>query len=184
MKSLYIVLSAPSGAGKTTIAKRLADRHRDMVISVSATTRPRRPRERDGVDYHFLSEDEFKAHIRQNDFVEYEQVHGEYYGTLKPEVDAAIAAGNRVIFDIDVNGALAIRDRFPDAVLIFIKPPSLVELRRRLENRKSEDPEAIERRLQRIDYEYGQADKFDHVVINDDLMHTVYQIEDILEKES
>ena len=179
-KSPLIVLSAASGAGKTTIAKILAEKYEEMEISVSATTRGKRPRETDGIDYHFISVDAFQKNIRENNFLEYEEVHGDYYGTLKDRVEDLLSVGKTVIFDIDVKGALSIKRLYSHAILIFIKTPSLSELKQRLRNRKSESDEAIQKRLSRIDFEYAQADKFDFVVINDKLEHAVEQIENII----
>jgi len=178
--SQFIVLSAPSGAGKTTIAKMLIRRHHDMAISISATTRPKRPKEENGKDYYFLSKNMFENNIANHNFLEYEEVHGDYYGTLKNKVEELLDSGKTVVFDIDVKGALSLKKLYPQAILIFIKPPSLAELRYRLKNRKSESDAAIEKRLQRIDFEYKQALKFDHIVINDNLAHTINQIEEII----
>ena len=178
--SNYIVLSAPSGGGKTTIAKKLVKRNSGFVISVSATTRGRRPREEDGRDYYFMSKEEFKSQIRKNNFIEYEEVHGDYYGTLRSLVEEKVKEGKRVIFDIDVNGAFSIKKAYPEAVLIFIKAPTIEELRRRLTNRRSESAEAIEKRLNRIDFEHAQADHFDHIIINKNLNDTIGQIEELL----
>jgi guanylate kinase len=176
----FVVLSAPSGAGKSTIARKLIQRNTNLKISVSATTRPKRPLETDGVDYYFLSEEEFKKEISAGNFLEYENVHGFLYGTLRPVVDRVVEEGYQVVFDIDVKGALTIKNICPEAILIFIKPPSLDELRRRLKNRRSESEEAMAKRLGRIEYEYEQAEKFDYVVINDDLEHAVEEIEMII----
>jgi len=176
----YIVLSAPSGAGKTTIAKQLVERNADFKISISATTRMRRPMEIDGVDYYFLEFDDFAKKIERNEFIEHEQVHGDYYGTIRSIVENLIADGFSVIFDIDVKGALSIKKVYPQALLIFIKAPSLSELRSRLKRRRSENRQAIEKRLRRIDYEYSQAEKFDFTVINKNLKKTVDQIENII----
>ena len=181
-KSQLIVLSAPSGAGKTTIANLLVDRYPEMEISVSATTRSIRPREIAGIHYHFIDESRFKEYINQKKFLEFEQVHGDYYGTLKSDVENLLELGKIVVFDIDVKGALSIKQNYPQAILIFIKTPSLTELRNRLKNRKSESEEAIKKRLQRIDFEYAQADKFDHIVVNDDLKHVVDQIINLIVK--
>ena len=178
--SPLIVLSAASGAGKTTIANILAHKYPEMEISISATTRGIRPREIDGKDYHFLSIDEFQKHIRDDNFLEYEEVHGDYYGTLKDRVDDMLSRGKTVIFDIDVKGALSIKRIYSQAILIFIKTPSLSELKRRLKNRKSESEDAIQKRLSRIDFEYEQADKFDYIIINDKLEHAVEQIENLV----
>jgi guanylate kinase len=179
-RSQLIVLSAPSGAGKTTIANILVSQYAEMAISISATTRQKRPREVDGKHYHFMEESRFKEYIKQNKFLEYEKVHGDFYGTLKSHVDQLLEMKKTVVFDIDVKGALSIKRTFPQAILIFIKTPSLSELKNRLKNRKSESEEAIQKRLQRIEYEYAQADKFDHIVINDRLKHAVQQIVDFI----
>ncbi len=175
-----VVLSAPSGAGKTTICKKLVERNPDFRISVSATTRPPRPGEQDGVDYFFISPQEFQQKIRKGEFLEYEQVHGNYYGTLRQKVEHLLDSGFTVLFDIDVNGALKIKQQYPDAILIFIRPPSLEELKRRLRNRKTEDPQEIEKRLQRLPEEYQKAVFFDYEVVNDDLLRTLLTIEKII----
>jgi guanylate kinase len=178
--SPYIVLSAPSGAGKTTLARKLVGRNHNLKISVSATTRPKRPREKEGIDYYFLSEEEFGHNLAENNFLEHETVHGFQYGTLRPVLEKMVRKGKQVLFDIDVKGALSIKKLYPDSVLIFIKPPSLAELRRRLKARRSDSTQAIKIRLSRIRYEYRQAEKFDHIVINDDLDRAVQEIESII----
>ena len=178
--SKFLVLSAPSGGGKTTIAKMLVKKYSDMSISISVTTRKKRPHEENGKDYFFLSEDEFNENINNDNFVEYEEVHGDYYGTLKNRVAELIDQGKTVIFDIDVKGAITIKNKYPDAMLLFIKPPSLTELKARLKKRKSESDEAINKRLGRIEFEYEQAKHFDHVIINDNLNHTIEQIEKLI----
>lgn len=179
-QSRFIVLSAPSGGGKTTIAKMLVKRHDEMSISISATTREKRPQEKEGKDYFFLSKDEFSENVQNDNFLEYEEVHGDYYGTLKNRVEELVDRGKTVIFDIDVKGAISIKKKYPDAILLFIKPPSLEELKARLNKRKSESKEAINKRLERIEFEYEQAEKFDYVIINDNLHHTIEQIEDLI----
>ena len=179
-KSNLIVLSAPSGAGKTTIANLLVDNFPQMSISVSATTRSKRPGEQEGVHYHFIGLSQFREYIENDSFLEYEEVHGDYYGTLRADVEELINQGKTVVFDIDVKGALSIKKNYPDAILIFIKTPSLSELKNRLKNRKSESEDAIKKRLERIDFEYSQAGKFDHIVINDNLNHAVEQIIDLI----
>lgn len=175
-----IVISAPSGAGKTTICKLLLARNIKLQMSISATTRPPRPAEQNGVDYIFLSEDEFQNKVSHNEFLEHEIVHGYNYGTLKSEVDKLINRGFHVIFDIDVHGALTIKQKYPDAILIFLKPPSLEELKERLIRRKSDDPVEIEKRLKRLPIEYQKSELFDHIVINDELNNTVKRVEQIL----
>jgi guanylate kinase len=176
----FIVLSAPSGAGKTTIAKLLEKQNSDFKISISATTRRPRPGEIDGVDYQFLSIKEFERLIQDNAFIEYEEVHGDYYGTLRSTIESLVNEGKKVIFDIDVKGALSIKKKYPQALLIFIKAPSIAELRRRLQERKSETRAAIDKRLKRIDFEYEQADKFDRQIVNTDLDKTIELIENII----
>lgn len=179
-KSPYIVFSAPSGGGKTTIVKKLNERHPETVISISATTRPKRINEQDGVDYYFLDKETFEKYIKEGKFLEYELVHGNYYGTLKEVVDRHIAEGKVVLFDIDVNGALSIKKHYPDAILIFLKPPSEQALIERLKKRKTETEESIRKRLSRLPYEYDQAAKFDYIVINDDLDETIRKIEEYI----
>ena len=173
----YIVFSAPSGAGKTTIVRRLLEKYPALAVSISATTRPRRPGERDGVDYIFMDESEFKQAKENNQFLEYEQVHGNYYGTLKSTVNDLRTRGKTVVFDIDVKGALSIRSHYPDSFLIFIKPPDIEVLIERLKGRKSETEESIRKRLKRIEFEYTFMGHFDYVVINDDLERAVADIE-------
>jgi len=179
-KPKLVVLSAPSGAGKTTICHILAQRNPDFKISVSATTRPPRPNEKDGVDYYFLNENEFLKRVEQNDFLEYEKVHGYYYGTLKSKVKELLNNNFTVLFDIDVNGALSIKRHFPDAILIFIRPPSLEELRRRLKKRAAENEAEIEKRLKRLPEEYAKSVFFDYDIINNDLEETVQKITNII----
>jgi len=179
-QSRFIVLSAPSGGGKTTIAKMLVKRYDEMSISISATTREKRPQEKEGKDYFFLSKDEFSENVQNDNFLEYEEVHGDYYGTLKNRVEELVNRGKTVIFDIDVKGAISIKKKYPEAILLFIKPPSLEELIVRLNKRKSENEEAINKRLARFEFEYEQADYFDHIIINDNLHQTIEQIEDLI----
>ena len=179
-KSRLIAFSAPSGAGKSTIAKRLIARHPEMVISVSATTRAIRPREHDGVDYHFLSQQEFSNRVKIGDFLEHEIVHGQMYGTLRSQVERKLAAGKVVVFDIDVNGALSIKAHYPETILIFIKAPSREALIQRLKMRRSETDESIGKRLERLPFEYEQAKKFDYIIINTDLEQAVREIESLI----
>ncbi|MBD3226387.1 MAG: guanylate kinase [Caldithrix sp.] len=181
-KSSYIIFSAPSGGGKTTIVRQLQQKYEETAISVSATTRPKRNNEVHGRDYFFLSRQEFEKAIQQDRFLEYEQVHGNYYGTLKETVENMSARGQVVLFDIDVNGALSIKQQFPKAISLFIKPPSKEELIRRLQRRQSERESDIRKRLQRLDYEYARSEHFDHIIINDQLSETINQVESLIIK--
>ena len=167
-----IVLSAPSGSGKTTIAKHLLAReHLNLAFSVSATSRPPRGQEVDGKDYYFLSEAAFKAKIADGAFVEYEEVYpGMFYGTLKAEVDRIWALGKNVVFDIDVIGGLNIKNQFPNNTLsIFIKPPNTLALAARLRQRGTDSAEKIAVRLEKANIEMARANDFDVLVVNDNL---------------
>ncbi len=178
-----VVLSAPSGAGKTTIAHRLLERNADWRFSVSATTRPMRPNEIDGTDYHFLSVEEFQRRIEHGDLVEWEEIYGNLYGTLKSEVTRLLPSdgSGRIIFDVDVKGALALRHAFPDdAILVFITPPSIEEMQRRLMSRKTESPESLQRRIARATMELSMQSQFDVAVVNDDIDRAVAEIEELL----
>ncbi|MCU0411386.1 MAG: guanylate kinase [Bacteroidetes bacterium] len=177
MKGLLIVVAAPSGSGKTTIAKAVMQRHPEILFSVSATTRAMRPGETHGKDYFFLTREEFETRIAANDLIEYEEIYGNLYGTLKSEVDRALAAGRVMLFDVDVKGALSIKRLYrDDALLIFIAPPSVDELRRRLENRKTEDAATVERRMARVAMELELGKEFDVRVVNDDLDRAVNEV--------
>lgn len=169
-----IVLSAPSGAGKTTVARYLLDTIPGAVFSVSATTRPRRNGEVDGRDYHFLSRQQFERYIQEGELVEYEEIFGNYYGTLRSTTEEALRQGKIMIFDVDVKGALSLKRAYPDdTFLLFIAPPSLQELERRLRHRGTESEEQIHRRLERATLEMSYRDQFDAVVVNDDLDRTL-----------
>jgi guanylate kinase len=184
-KPQLIVLSSPSGGGKTTICQQLATRDRYFRISISATTRPPRPLETDGKHYYFISQAEFDHRIKRGEFLEYQKVHGNLYGTLKKHINELLSAGYSVIFDIDVYGAINIKKHYPEAILIFIRPPSLEELKRRLKRRRSDNEEEIEKRLQRLPEEYAQAKYFDYDITNDNLENTIDQILHIVkEKEA
>lgn len=177
-----LVLSAPSGAGKTTIAHRLRDGRGDVVFSISATTRPPRDGERDGVDYHFVGEDAFRRMIAAGELIEWAQVHGSYYGTPLRNVRDAQTRGQYLLLDIDVQGARQIRDKVPEAVLVFILPPSGQALVQRLMGRGSEDDARVQRRLKNALAEIRGAGEFDQVVINDDLDAAVADVGAVLER--
>lgn len=164
-----IAVASPSGGGKTTIVRRVLKQFPEMVFSVSATTRPKRPNEKYGVDYFFISENEFKKHIDNNDFVEWERFYDYYYGTFKNFVTDNIIHGKSVLLEVDVKGALALKEIYPDSYLIFIDPPSLEELINRLKIRNTESPEDFQKRIDRARMELSLKEKFDHIVENKDL---------------
>ena len=178
-KPLFLVLSAPSGCGKTTLIDMLLQEYHDIVYSVSCTTREPRLGEEDGADYHFMSKERFEELIRENAFIEHASVHGNYYGTLKAPIEEVLAEGNSMILDIDVQGAHKVREyvrALPDTdplkigyVDIFINPPSLEELRARLEGRGTDSPEVIEKRLANAEGEMARAGEYMFRVTNDDL---------------
>jgi guanylate kinase len=183
-RTFPLVLSAPSGAGKTTIARRLRGRRGDVVFSVSATTRPPRDYEVDGRDYHFVSADAFRAMIEGGELLEWAEVHGNYYGTPRRNLDEAVERGEFLLLDIDVQGARQIRTQAPDAVHVFVLPPSGTVLVDRLLGRGSESDTTRARRLRNAGAEVREAAEFDYVVVNDDLEATVDAIEGILTAEA
>jgi len=180
-RSKLIVIAGPSGCGKTTIAKAILQNCSDIVFSVSATTRIKRNVEIDGRDYFFISREEFEEKIRRDELIEWEQIYGDYYGSLKREVDNAFRAGKSILFDVDVMGALSVKKKYPaDAVSLFIKPPSLELLMERLKNRHTETPESFARRLERVTMEMNLADDFDYCVVNDDLDSAIASVDAII----
>ena len=178
-----VVIAAPSGAGKTSLARALVERDPDVVFSVSATTRPAREHETDGVDYEFVDGAEFDRMLAAGELVEWAEVHGHRYGTPAHGIAAALARDELVVLDIDVQGARQIRRSFPEAVLIFILPPSGDELVRRLRGRGSELPEERRRRLRNARAELHAAGDFDYVVVNDDFEGAVGALQAILAAE-
>lgn len=169
-----IVLSAPSGGGKTTVARHLFAIFPQLRFSVSATTRHIRPGEVDGKDYYFLSRSEFEQKIAEGDLLEYEEIFGNLYGTLRSVVQQTLDNGYIMVFDVDVKGALSLRKAFPDdTVLIFITPPDMEELEKRLRARRTESDEQIALRLERAAMEMGMKDTFDIVIVNDTLEETL-----------
>ena len=173
MKGKLIIVSAPSGSGKSTIVRWLMEQHPELKLyfSVSCTSRQPRGTEQDGVDYFFLQPDEFRQKIANGEFLEYEEVYTDrFYGTLKAQVERQREAGQNVVVDGDVKGGVNIKRYYGDeAMSLFIQPPSVEELRRRLEGRATDTPEAIQQRLDKAEYELTFAPKFDHIVVNDDL---------------
>ncbi len=178
-----VVLSAPSGAGKTTIAKALVEASEDVIFSVSATTRPARDHEVDGVDYHFLSETDFRAMIEADEFVEWAEVHGHLYGTSRQALQAAREEGLFLILDIDVQGAMRMRERVPDVVLVFVLPPSADALVERLAERATEGEDTVARRIENARGELEQASQFDYIVVNENLDEAIQEIRSIVAAE-
>jgi guanylate kinase len=179
-----LVLSAPSGGGKTSIAKRLMQARGDLGYSVSATTRPMRPGERNGGDYHFVTRAEFERREKNGEFLEWATYAGELYGTLKSEIERIFAKGQNAVLDVEIEGARQIRRKMPDALLLFVLPPSAEELLRRLTGRKTEDPGVLKQRVLRAAEELAAVGEYDYVVVNEDLDDAVSQVAAILDAES
>ncbi|WP_282037405.1 guanylate kinase [Saccharicrinis aurantiacus] len=183
-KGKLIIFSAPSGSGKTTIVKRLLDKDFKMEFSISATTRKPRGEEKHGKDYYFLSPDEFRTKVKANELLEWEEVYTDkYYGTLKSEVERITNKGFNIVFDLDVVGGLNLKKMYGnEALAIFIQPPSIQELKCRLEGRATDSPEVIQQRLDKAEEELTYASGFDHIVINNDLESAVLETEQLLTK--
>ena len=181
MKGKLIVVSGPSGVGKGTIVKTLVRRRADVVESVSCTTREVRAGEQHGREYFFLSKDEFLRRVAQDDFLEYDEHFGNYYGTPISFVKEKLEE-KTVILEIDVVGALNAKKRIPESVLVMIAPPSVEELEKRLRGRASETEEEIKNRLSRLEYELSQKDKYDYVIVNEVLEDAISQLESIIDK--
>ncbi len=188
-KGKLIIFSAPSGSGKTTIVKHLLKQDYGLVFSISATRRPPRPNEKHGADYHFIPEEEFRKKIEQNEFLEWEEVYsGIFYGTLKSEVERILNAGKNVVFDVDVIGGLNIKKFYGnEALAVFIQPPSIQELKRRLQRRSTETKEKIDKRIAKAEKEMSYAGQFDVIIVNDTLEHALQKagktVENFLLKE-
>lgn len=180
MEHLLIAVSGPSGVGKGTIVKTLLKRRGDVAESVSCTTRAPREGEKHGREYFFLTKEEFEKRIREDDFLEYDEHFGNFYGTPKSFVRETLKTRS-VILEIDVVGALNAKKAFPECVLVMIVPPSVEELKRRLLGRGSETEKEVEMRLSRLEYELSQKDKYDYVIVNDDLESAIGALSDILD---
>ncbi len=177
-----VVLAGPTAVGKGTVSAYIRENHPEVLLSVSATTRPPRPGEVDGESYYFVSDEEFDRMIADDEFLEYATVHNAYrYGTPRPPVDAALAAGRSVLLEIDIQGARQVRDRKPDAILVFLLPPTWEELVRRLIGRGTEGPEEQQRRLETAKVELAAQDEFDHAVVNRDVAAAAHEVVELME---
>lgn len=179
MSGLFVI-SGSSGVGKGTVIKEFLKKHTDFKLSVSCTTRKKRENETDGRNYFFLTHDEFSRCVLNDEFLEWAEFSGNYYGTKKSFVKKCLEAENNLILEIDTKGALNVKKLMPEAVLIFISPPSIDALEARLRGRHTESEEAIQMRLSQIKFELENSKKFDHVIINDTVENTVTQLENIL----
>ncbi len=182
-KGALFIISAPSGAGKTTLCRYVTECHPEMAYSISSTTRAPRSDEKQGVDYFFVTRDEFERGIRANQWAEWAKVHDHYYGTSAAFLDRALARGDNLLLDIDVQGARQILKRYPQAITIFIMPPSLDELRQRLERRGMDSPETIAKRIKNASQEMAMRHRYRHIIVNDRLDEAVAQLLDIIDKE-
>ena len=181
-KGHLFILSAPSGAGNTTLAGAVLNRFGDMLYSVSHTTREPRNGEQDGLDYHFIQRDLFKKYIKEGKWAEWAEVHGNYYGTSAEFLDKSLAAGDDILLDIDVQGTIQLLERYPDSITIFIVPPSMDILRRRLELRGTDSKAVIARRLVNAEMKMARQDLYRHVIINDQLSEAIDELISIIEK--
>jgi len=181
-KGHILVVSAPSGAGKTTIVKSILKDIPHLAFSISSTTRKKRENETDGVDYHFMSEKNFLGKIEKNEFVEWEKFYDYYYGTTKGFIDEKIKNGISVLLEVDVKGALSIKAIYPEAILVYIYPPSFEVLVERLKNRKTEDEIDFKKRVERAKMELSQKDKFDYLVVNNDLNTAISEVKSLIKK--
>ena len=179
-KARLFVVAAPSGAGKTTLVKELVKRNPDLRFSISYTTREKRRTEVDGADYLFVDLDTFEQKRAEGEMLEYAQVFDNYYATSRSQVEQNLAAGHDVLLEIDWQGARQVRDAMPECVTVFILPPSLRELERRLRDRRTDSPEVISRRLRDALSDMSHWDEFDHIIINDDLQQAVTELEAVL----
>ncbi len=183
MKGNLFVVSGPSGVGKGTVCKAYVEKHPEVYLSISATTRNPRAGDADGVTYYFINEEQFRSGIAKDAFLEHAVYCGNYYGTPKEPVMKHLEAGGDVILEIESDGAMHIRSHFPEAVFIFVCPPSLEELKRRLEGRDTETPEEIQARLEKAKSEFPRAKKYNYMLMNDDVAAAVRRLEAIIDAE-
>lgn len=183
MSGFAVVLCAPSGTGKTTVARALVEEYEDLMFSVSATTRPPRPGERPGVDYHFVSRDHFETMVEGGEFLEWAEVHGQLYGTPRSNLEEAAERGRDLVLDIDVQGGRQVRAARPDSVMIFLLAPSIDVMLERLRRRGSEAESEVRRRLRTARGELESVDEFEYVVVNDELRDTVAAVRAIVTAE-
>ena len=181
-KGEIIAISAPSGTGKTTIIKNILMKYPEIVFSISATTRPKRPGEKNGIEYYFVSETEFLNKIENKEFVEWEKFYDYYYGTFKSTIEENINSGKSILLEIDVKGALSLKNIYPDAHLIYIMPPSFEELVKRLSERRTENEIDFKKRIQRAEMELSHKDRFDYLVINKDLNKAIKETSELIKK--
>jgi guanylate kinase len=184
VRPFLLVLSSPSGGGKTTIAKSLLRARDDLGYSVSATTRPKREGERDGVDYHFLTRDEFRRRVDAGEFLEWASYAGNQYGTLRSEIDRIFGRGRTAVLDVEIEGARQIRATFPNSLHVFVLPPSAEVLVGRLAGRNTEAPEVIRERIGRAADELAAVAEYDYAIVNEDLVVAVAQVAAILDAEA
>ncbi|MBS5937686.1 guanylate kinase [Clostridium sartagoforme] len=182
-RGVLIVISGPSGAGKGTICKALLEKHKNIYLSVSATTRQPREGEVEGVNYYFLTKDDFEEKVRNNGFLEYANVHGNFYGTPKVNVEKMLEDGKDVILEIDIQGALQVKENFKEGVFIFILPPSMEELKQRIIKRGSETEESLMTRFKNAYKEINYVSKYNYAVVNDTLEVAVAKVEGIITAE-
>jgi guanylate kinase len=180
-RGVLFVISGPSGVGKGTLRKELFKRMEGLTYSVSCTTRQPREGERDGVDYRFIDMETFMNYVKENKFLEWAKVHGNYYGTLESDVRKLLDEGHDIVLEIDVQGALQVKNKMPEAVLIFIMPPSEEELIKRLDRRGTENDRELEERIRNAKKEILESKKYDFIVVNDDLKKAVEELEKIFE---
>ena len=181
-KGHLFIISGPSGAGKSTILSRILDKRPQLRYSISYTTRSPRGDEQDGVDYHFISEVAFRKKIDAGELAEWAEVHGHLYGTSANYIEKSLARGHDVLLDIDVEGAQKLFSEYPEAISVFLRPPSMKELEKRLVKRHTDSPATVKRRLKNAEAEMAQAHHYDHIIINDNLAETVSGLEAIIQE--